>query len=571
MTDFLIKSTVCLCVLLGAYYLFLEKEKMHQFNRFYLLFSILFSFIIPFITIKVIEEITQPIETGNLQMIPMNIIVQEETNYLPLVLWSLYGIITLLLMIRFIRNILKIVKKIKANTAIEYENSKLILIKEKILPHTFLNSIFINETDYNNRNIEKELYTHELTHVKQKHTFDILFIEIIKTIFWFNPIFIFYKKAIQLNHEFLADERVVESYNNVPFYQSLLLSKANGNQTIYLASNLNYLVTKKRLIMMTKTTPASKSLLKKLALMPLFSGLIFFLCTETVAVAQEKPMKATKGTSSKTITKEEYYKDTRFIIKSKNGEKAEKRFSDLTEKQKLNVPELMPITARKSPTQKQLEDWKNGEKFAIWIDNKHINNSEINNYTPKNIALAQASFVYKNARSKKIPQEYQVSLYTEKGYQKNFSNKEKIYPKVIEWQINEDGNTKKVNQYFGQAAEKTAKKESKDNKKPNVDEVYTTVQEKPDFPGGIAEFYKYIGQNYKIPSDFKGKGKIIITFVVEKDGALSDMKLVKNLGFGTGEEAIRILKESPKWIPGKQDGQPVRVQYALPITISEKA
>ena len=110
---------------------------------------------------------------------------------------------------------------------------------------------------------------HELVHVTQKHTLDILFIEFLKAIFWFNPLFIFYKKAIQLNHEFLADEEIVKTYNNVPFYQNLLLQKSSEQQTIYLASNLNYLVTKKRLIMMTKRTSQKIVLLKKVAVVPI--------------------------------------------------------------------------------------------------------------------------------------------------------------------------------------------------------------------------------------------------------------------------------------------------------------
>jgi hypothetical protein len=121
----------------------------------------------------------------------------------------------------FFSNIITILSKMKTNTPIDYKNAKLILVPEKILPHTFLNTIFINETEYNNREIEAELYTR--THAcNSKHTLDILFIELLKTVF-VQPYFIFYKKAIQLNHEFLADEKVVNSYNNVPFYQSLLL------------------------------------------------------------------------------------------------------------------------------------------------------------------------------------------------------------------------------------------------------------------------------------------------------------------------------------------------------------
>ncbi|PWA11249.1 M56 family metallopeptidase [Flavobacterium laiguense] len=285
MTDFLIKSTLPLFVLLAVYHLSLEKEKMHQFNRFYLLFSLVFSFAIPFITIEVVDESanalmqTNTVIAGNATMA----IVEETIDYTPIILWGAYGLIAALLLFRFARNILKISSRIKSNTVVDYKKAKLVLLKEKTLPHTFWNTIFINETDYHNRKIEEELFSHELTHASQKHTIDILFIEIIKTIFWFNPIFIFYKKAIQLNHEFLADEKVVTSYNNVSFYQNLLLSKANEDLTYHLASNLNYSLTKKRLFMMTKTTSRSIATLKKMTLLPLFLGLVFFLCIESVA------------------------------------------------------------------------------------------------------------------------------------------------------------------------------------------------------------------------------------------------------------------------------------------------
>jgi hypothetical protein len=313
MSDFLIKSTITLFVLLAVYYLFLEKEKIHVFNRFYLLFSLVFSMVIPFITIEVIQEIAQPtVNPGNIQILQGSAVIIEETNYLEIGLWSLYALVTLVLALRFISNIIKISSKMKSNTPIEYKNAKLILVPEKTLPHTFLNTIFINETEYNNRQIEAELYTHELTHVTQKHTLDILFIEILKTIFWFNPIFIFYKKAIQLNHEFLADEKVVTSYNNVPFYQSLLLSKANANPTFYLASNLNYLITKKRLLMMTKTTSSSKSIAKKIILIPLFTGLINLMCIQTIA---QTSTSTNTSAPSEIKKRDAYYKGTRLIVK----------------------------------------------------------------------------------------------------------------------------------------------------------------------------------------------------------------------------------------------------------------
>ena len=110
---------------------------------------------------------------------------------------------------------------------------------------------------------------HELAHVNQKHSYDILFIELIRCLFWINPFLYFYKRAIQLNHEFLADEAVNNSFKNVYSYQVLLLEKAGMYKAINIASQFNYQVTKKRLMMMTKTTSASIKACKQFAILPI--------------------------------------------------------------------------------------------------------------------------------------------------------------------------------------------------------------------------------------------------------------------------------------------------------------
>lgn len=209
MTDFLIKSTVSLFVLLAVYHLLLEKEKMHQFNRFYLLFCLVFSLAIPFITIEIVTETIAPVQQTHdyvIQDSSNKIILEQSIDYKSIILWILYGLVASILLFRYIGNILKIISNIKSNPVVGYKNAKLVLLEEQIPPHTFLKYIFLNKGDYQNRKINEELYTHELIHVNEKHTLDILLVEALKTVFWFNPIFIFYKKAIQLNHEFLADE-----------------------------------------------------------------------------------------------------------------------------------------------------------------------------------------------------------------------------------------------------------------------------------------------------------------------------------------------------------------------------
>jgi protein TonB len=108
---------------------------------------------------------------------------------------------------------------------------------------------------------------------------------------------------------------------------------------------------------------------------------------------------------------------------------------------------------------------------------------------------------------------------------------------------------------------------------PNTnDNVYNTsgIDVKPEFPGGINEFYKYIAKNYIIPKEkpVSVKGKVYATFIIEKDGSLNDVKILRDCGFGTGQETIRVLKLSPKWIPGKLKNKEVRVLYSLPIIVN---
>jgi protein TonB len=99
--------------------------------------------------------------------------------------------------------------------------------------------------------------------------------------------------------------------------------------------------------------------------------------------------------------------------------------------------------------------------------------------------------------------------------------------------------------------------------------IYNTagIEVKPDFPGGLDKFYKFIGKNFQTPEEDGLSGKIFVTFVVEKDGSLTDIKVLRDIGYGTGKEAIRVLKSCPRWNPGEQNGKKVRVLYSLPITI----
>ena len=111
-----------------------------------------------------------------------------------------------------------------------------------------------------------------------------------------------------------------------------------------------------------------------------------------------------------------------------------------------------------------------------------------------------------------------------------------------------------------------------DIKEPDIEkapEVFDIVESMPEFKGGISEFYKFVGENLKYPSQARRigvQGKVFVHFIVDRDGGLSDIKIARGIGAGCDEEVLRILAMSPKWIPGKQRGNPVRVRMMMPIT-----
>ncbi|MXO03511.1 M56 family peptidase [Flavobacterium sp. HBTb2-11-1] len=376
---------------------------MFHFNRIYLLASIVFSLTIPlqlFSLGSVFSNGNQKIQLNQIMIVTSKAVL-DKINYSQILIYFLavvYGVVTTILVVRFIRNLFSFYFRMKKSKVEIVKGEKVVLTKEKVLPHSFWNIIFINQEDFENDMIPVELIVHEKAHLKQKHTVDILFVEVLKIVFWFNPLYLLYEKAIKLNHEFLADEAVNKRFGEVRNYQNLLLDFVSHKNTLPLASNLNYLITKKRLLMMAKEKSPIRMILKVGSVTTVYVLLLFVFNTEVIA---------------------------------------------------------------------------------------------------------QSSINAKNQN------DYKISYDT------------------------------------------------------------TSVKE-PQFPGGIEKFYMFVGQNFKMPTEFakqKMEGKIFMEFMVEKDGSLSEFKIVKDLGYGVGDEAIRVLKLSPKWIPATENGKPVRVTYNLPITI----
>jgi bla regulator protein BlaR1 len=471
MISYLIKVIACSGLLWFVYVLYLEKVKMHQFNRVYLLFSVAFSLIVPLIpmssgstTIPVLENpVTELfyIPTENAVPVADTVVqTQEKTNPLLACLLALYCIVTLYFLIRLFFNIYRLITKDKGYRFVYHNNTKLIFMDENIVTHTFLNKIFLGKKDYTGETVEKEILTHELTHAQQKHSLDVIFIELVRSVFWFNPCFILFKKAIQLNHEFIADDAVIYTYKDVSAYQYLLLNKISQCSSNYLSSNLNFLIAKKRLAMMKKqknkwvnTCSLFIAALMLTAAFTLFSEKTMAQETKKSPSPQPRistdpvPRVTVPGKSGAGISDEllmEYTSAVNGAYKKRtapNGEgyliidttgvdikRLRSIYASMTKEQQKKAPMLLgyvpvlPPPARKHPTEQQVKDWENASVYGVWLDYKKISNTELAKYKASDFDHFMVSRLYGRAKAGKT-YSYQVNILTKAGYDKSYGKK----------------------------------------------------------------------------------------------------------------------------------------------------
>jgi beta-lactamase regulating signal transducer with metallopeptidase domain len=285
MIAYIIKSTICLVVLYGFFHFFLRQYKILIFNRIYLISSVLFSLIIPLIVLPIktglsintgINNITATgirIIQSRATMVPSNPHITFENVFFVFLLF-----ISASLLIRFAVNIFNLTIKIRRGEKKEKQETTLVLVDENIIPYSFFKYIFVNRKSYEEGKIERELLLHEEAHCLQYHSLDIILLEVINIFFWFNPSIWLFRKAIQLNHEYYADNRVLTNSDSEEYHQ-LLVNLVLQNNISYLVSNFKYSLIKSRLIMMTKNIPSGNAILRKITAISfvLILGIVFTL------------------------------------------------------------------------------------------------------------------------------------------------------------------------------------------------------------------------------------------------------------------------------------------------------
>jgi beta-lactamase regulating signal transducer with metallopeptidase domain len=282
---YLLEANLYLCVFYAGYCLFLNKETHYTLNRVYLLLSCVVSFVLPVIQIgwlKPVEAATKTIviipQTGY-QTTAQKLAVHPALTFNDILIDAYILGMIILTMVLFIR-LYQLAKLTKATKTLVDDKYKLINIEGSNTAFSFFNYLFIGtKTEANNIIIR-----HELVHMRQKHSADIVFLELIKIINWFNPLIYLLQISLKTIHEYIADEQTAAHESDALSYSSFLVSNAYGLNGSPLAhSFFNYNLLKKRIIMLNQKRSGKLARLKYLVAVPISAGL---LCASTLVFSK---------------------------------------------------------------------------------------------------------------------------------------------------------------------------------------------------------------------------------------------------------------------------------------------
>lgn len=368
---YMVKSGGILTIFYLIYKLLLQRETFFISNRIFLIIGILGSILIPFIVFTKTVYI-EPLAQNSLDsIVESNTLVSSKK----ITIWTIFCIVYIVGLIiflsRFTLQVLSLVKIIKESKMIKVGNYRYVQTKKEISPFSFLNFIVFNPDLHSESNLDI-IINHEKIHTHQKHSLDIILVNLFIIFQWVNPVAWLYKKAIEQNLEFLADEKTSQNISCKKSYQYLLLQQVVVNHFSITNTFFNHLI-KKRIVMLNKNKSKQQNIWKYALTLPLLVTFIFLFNTKTIAQTAIKEKSANKEEQNIKIKKIDEFKDPLYIL---NGEKIEEK-----EFEQINAHSIESINVLKdkSAEEKYGTEGKNGVVEVKTKESGKISIRSINN------------------------------------------------------------------------------------------------------------------------------------------------------------------------------------------------
>ena len=422
-----LKVAVLLAVFYMFYRLMLARETFHRVNRIVLLLTAVTSYVLPLCVITIHETVIMQraahVAVGSFQVDMMN--EEPATPLWQIILPILFIIGMMATLVHTLSSLFRIIRIIRHSEQYPQTDGTTICVtgNASLTPFSWMHYIVMNRSDY--ETYDAAILAHERGHIRLHHSWDLLFVDTLTALQWFNPAMWMLRSDLRAIHEYEADAAVLSQGINARQYQYLLITKAAGIGGYSLANGISHSTLKNRINMMLHTKSDRSRLLKLLALLPIVGIALAVNAEKVVDVRYDEPQK------------------------------------------------------------------QNTKKKVKGVAEKKADTSETN--------TAVGTF------------------------------------------------------------------------EPVQGDVFDVVEEMPQYPGGPQALFKFLGENVQYPAEAEKagiQGRVIATFVVEKDGSISQPTIVKSVDPLLDAESIRVISAMPNWIPGKQNGKVVRVKYTVPLSFN---
>ena len=532
---YILKSSLCLALFYLFYRLLLSKETFHRFNRIALLGVMLISCLLPLVRVTVdratVVNTSVMLVEEDMLMYPweMQTVVQEEAAF-PWREWlvAVYLLGIFFFLLRNLWSLVRMLYLIRHSRCRQMENGICLVIHQAgFAPFSWMKYIVISQTDLDENGTD--ILTHEEAHIRNRHSWDLLLVEFCIWLQWFNPAAWLLKQELQNVHEYEADEAVLRQGIDAKRYQMLLIKKAVGARLYSIANSFNHSSLKKRITMMIRKKSNPWARAKYLYVLPLAAVTVAAFARPEISEPLDE-ISSVKVNDLSAITGNN---------SPENLSVASNSAADVTLKMKVTDQTGSPIVGA-----------------SVLIVNS----------TSGTLTDLEGNFTLKVGDDQRIS----VSYIGMKSVE--LSVKECLEKQIKEVRLTSDADSGPQLTVVSQSSESASQKAPQHNttsEPQNTEEVFMVVENMPEFPGGLNACLKFLADHVAYPKEAAEKkiqGRVIVQFVVMKDGSIANARVIRSVDPLLDAEALRVIGLMPKWKPGTQRGQAVNVKFTMPIT-----
>jgi len=603
---YMLKVNIGIALFYAFYKLFCCRDTFFQWRRIALLSFLALSFLYPLMDMQAwvkeqpaINELADyyalmmltetNTSTATVVTAPVAIPTPDLLDIIKFVYWI--GI--LLLSARFMIQLSSIFRLVLKSKSINVDQISIRSLSEPANPFSFWQWIFIYLPGLK-EDEKQEILTHEQTHVRQWHSIDVIISEIVNIICWMNPFAWLLKTEIRLNLEYLADHKVMESGTNKKAYQYHLLGLANQNRQTGLYNNFNLSHLKNRIKMMNKKRTRTTGHIKYALFAPLTAALLLVSNIETVARTAERLIYSTEESTPRpereevasfvnttvqglvtftiTVTNSEGKPQPNITLQIKPGNEVKTFKTNAEGKATIEVDMTTPkyvsldVSSPKSSNHQSLLLSANKPNVTAIFDT----DDDIAAYIKAGKQI-RIKLQISNNDNQQLAGVELISSSTNAKATTNAHGEAQLTVGV--------GETIAINHKGYQEGKFTVKElcpiKDMENPEPvrlllvGEDPVYQIADNMPEFPGGMIACLQYLARNIKYPVTAQkegAQGKVIVQMVIEKDGSVDHVSIVRSITPELDAEAARVVKSMPKWKPATVKDKAVRCRYTVPVT-----